>query len=251
LIPRDAAESKFSAVLATSQGQVEAALSGLSNLREEMQKELADLRKVSQVNGEATEAFQSEVLRNIETKTEASVLQLNNRLKDIESKSDATAAQLNDRLDGLVSQFLENTTRLDGLTPRVDAAESQFSSELATSQGQVEASLSGLSRLREEMQKEIADLRMALQEHREATEAFQSAVLRDIQPKSDAIALQLSNRLKDIESKSDATALQLKDALDGLVSQFLEHTTRLDGLTPRVEAAESQVSSELATTQGH
>jgi hypothetical protein len=242
LIPRvEAVESKLSAEL------VEASLCSLSNLRQEMQTELADLRTAWPGDGQAIEDFKSAVLKDIETKIDALALGLNNQLKDIEAKSGATAAQLKDRFDGLVSQVLEKTTKLEASwTQHVEAVETQFSTELATSQGRVQASLSSLPNL---MQNELADLRTAWQEHGQATEAFKSSLLKDIEAKSGAAALELNNQLKDIETKSSDTAAQLKFRLDVLVLQVLENATRLDCFTPRVEAAESQSSAEVATPQ--
>jgi hypothetical protein len=216
-----AVESKFSAELVSSQVQVEASLSsGLSNLRQDMQKDVADLRMTSQAHREANEAFRVTVLRDIETKNSATAMQLNNRLKDVKTKGDATALQLKDRLDGLTGQVVAN--------------ESKFSAELATSEGQVEASLSsGLSNLRQDMQKDVADVRMTSQAHREATEAFQVTVMKDIETKNDATALQLNSRLDDIETKSDTIALQLKDLLDDFFNQVRERTTKLNDVSQK------------------
>jgi hypothetical protein len=260
--------AKLSAEFATSQSQMEASRSGLSKLRHAMRKELADF-----------EVFQLAVLRDIQTKSDATALQVNNALKDSETKNDATALQLKDWLDGLVYQVIEHTTRLDGLTPQVEASRSG----LATLRQEMQKEVADLRTLKQEMHKEVADLRMASQGHREAIEAirksasFQLGVLRDIQSKSDATALQLNNvrkdiqtnsdatalqlnsRRKDIEIKSDATALQLKDRLTGLVSQVLEHKKsprrleaaslehtksprRIEAASPRVEVAESKIS---------
>jgi hypothetical protein len=77
-----------------------------------------------------------------------------------------------------------------------------------------------------EMQKEIADLRVAWISDRDTAEAFQLA------------------GLKDIQTKSEATALQFRELIDGLFSQVLEHATKLDGLIARVEAAESGISKQ-------
>jgi hypothetical protein len=189
--------------------QVEATVSGLSTSRQEMKNELENLRMASQDRREATEAFQSTVLRDIETKADAIASESNNRLKDIETKNEATASQ-------------------------------------------VEATFLSLSTLRQERQNELADLRMASQEHKEVTEAFHSAVLRDIETKSDKLVLEVNNRLKDMETKSDSTAVQLKDRLDGLVFDGLVFdglAAKLDGLTPRIEAAESGISTLFQTVE--
>jgi hypothetical protein len=278
----EAVESKFCAELATTQGQVEAALfSGLSNLRQDMQNEVAGLRTASQAHREATEAFQVEVLRDIETKIAATALELNNRLEGVESKNDATAVQLNKRLKDVGSKSdatdLQLKDWLDGLAGQVKAVEAKFCAELAASQGQVETSLSSvLSNLRQDMQKEVADLRMASQAHKEATEVFQVKVLRDIETKIDATALELNNRLTDsetsckvsaarlteclaiesaaLETKNDATALQLYNRLDNIETKSdaaaLQLKDRLDGLVGQVGAVESKFCAELATTQG-
>jgi hypothetical protein len=211
----------------------------LASLRQEMQNELADLRMAWQGHGQATEAFKSAVLKDMETKRDGLALELNSRLEDIEAQSGATSLELKDRLDGLVSQVSEHTTRLDYFSPRVEAVESKFSADLATSQGQVEASLSGLSGFREEMQNELADLRKVSQRNMESVEAFQTTMLKAMEAKRDGTHLYLNNRLKDIQAKIDTTALQV-----------LEHATRLDGFTPQVEAAESALSAEVSTSQG-
>jgi uncharacterized protein YukE len=240
----EATESKFYAEFATSNDQLEATLSGLSNLRQEMQHEVADLRMAWQGHGQAPEAFNLAVLRDMEAKSEGTALELNNLLKNIEAKSAAMDLELNnrfedmeaknegtalqlkewlidnetqnkatslqtkeakDRLDGIVSQVLALARGVDCLNPRVEAVETKLSAQLASSQGQVEATLSGLSNLRQEMQNEVAELRMVCQGHGQATEAFKSALLKDMEAQNKAT--------------SDEKIKQLKHRLDGLVSQ--------------------------------
>jgi prefoldin subunit 5 len=217
--------AQVSAEFETSQSWVEDSLSGLSNFRQEIQMEFADLRTASQGHRFATEAFQSQVLRDIQTKNDATATsQLDNRLKDIETKSDTTALQLN-RLDGVVCQVLEHMTKLERLTPRVDAAETKISAELTISPGQVEAPLPGLSSLTQEIEKELADLRMTSprsREFREVPEDFQSAVERDIETISDVTASPspLDNRRKDMLAKSDSGLSNMRQEMRGALAEL-------------------------------
>jgi hypothetical protein len=208
----------------TSPGEGETSRSDLSDLKQEMRKEIADLGIFT-------------------------AMTLTDRLTDFETTSNDRVVQLNTRLDGLAHQLHEHMERLDGLTPRGEAAESQLSVALATSRGQVELSNAVPSDLIQEILTELEDLRSASKVHREATEAFESAVLRDLEIKNEA-ALQSNNWLKDIDTKIDGTVLELTGQLDGLVSQVVEHTTRLDGLTQQVKAAESDISRQRHSEDG-
>mmetsp|Transcript_106581 Transcript_106581/g.166440 ORF Transcript_106581/g.166440 Transcript_106581/m.166440 type:complete len:405 (+) Transcript_106581:1-1215(+) len=108
-----------------------------------------------------------------------------------------------------------------------------FQVELVTSQGQMEASQTSVTNLRQEMQKEIEGLRLASQGQIEGLHNGLSAFKAVVQ--------------KDIQTKSDATALQLNARLDLLNDQILETTKRLDGLTRRVEAAEPGRTKQIGT----
>jgi hypothetical protein len=87
----------------------------------------------------------------------------------------------------------------------------KFRAELAASQDQVEASRSGLSDLREEMQKELADLRMASQGHRD----FQLKVVGQMEAAlSDVLDLR-QEMLKELAAHKEATeAFQVESLRD-------------------------------------
>jgi chromosome segregation ATPase len=241
----------FQNELATSQRQTE---TSVSNYRLEMQKELADLRMACQGH-EAS--FQQALLRDIDVESDATGLPMDEMSDGEPHKSDISEdyySKIRHAQDQMSEQIDALRERIESAPWRIESASSiqsihekiiqdlaadvnasttrvaQFSIDLATSQGQVEASLSGLSNLRQEMQHQLADLRLVSQGHGQTTES--------------TMGLPLNNQLEDIDAKIDATALQLKDRLDGIVSQILDHKTRLDGLTPGVEAVEPKFSDE-------
>jgi predicted nucleic acid-binding Zn-ribbon protein len=108
----------FQVEIVTSQGQIEASQTNLLNFRQEMHNEIANLRKAEQGQREATQAGFSAFKAEVQ--------------KDIQTKSDATALQLNARLDMLNDQILEHTKRIDGVTRRVEAAEPGRAKQIGT-----------------------------------------------------------------------------------------------------------------------
>jgi hypothetical protein len=235
--------------------------------QQEIQIEVADLQIVSQEHREAikdlatadadkwaiTTQFTAEVAASLQMASQehreaikdlaADVHKLKAGMTEFSAEDFASLQMASQRHREAIENLADDADNVTArIADKVTARMTEFFAEAATSQGQLEAVTnplhSGLLNLRQEMQKELTEVRLALQGHKKAIEALSTVVLKGIQPKSGTIALELSNRVQDIETKSDAIALDLKDRLDDLRFGVLKYTTRLDGLSPREEAAE-------------